>query len=158
MEVTVYLSIPIAHREDADLIEEFLSQKGIHVLNPCRIVHGDWSKQEIPKQIADRCWDMIKVSDAIILYTDYYGRDCGAEIGYAYASAKPVFPFYLYREPPFLQEDWMIKSNLEPISEGLYSLVEKIFVKCDKSFQDSTYDATEYVEPNKAVASSAPIF
>jgi nucleoside 2-deoxyribosyltransferase len=158
MEVTVYLSIPIAHSKDAELIEASLSEKRINVLNPCKIAHGDWPKREIPKQIADKCWEMITHSDAVILFTDYYGRDCGAEIGYAFASSKPVFPFYLYHEPPFLKEDWMIKSRLEPISEGLQSLAEKIFAKCDKSFQESTNDATEHLEPNKAVASSAAIF
>lgn len=142
MEVTVYLSIPIAHSKDADLIEVFLVQNGINVLNPCRIVYGDWPKQEIPKQIASKCWDMIKRSVAVILFTDYYGRDCGAEIGYAYASSKPVFPFYLYHEPLFLQEDWMIKSNLEPISEGLHSLAEKIFAKFDGNYQESATHET----------------
>lgn len=123
---TVYLSIPIKHTEDSLLIEEFLCTHGIRVLNPCRIVHKDWPKESMPRHIAKECWDMIEKSDAVILHTDYYGRDCACEIGYAYKSGKKIFPFYLYSRANFQPEDFMIISALEPISEGLSSLVDKI--------------------------------
>ena len=123
----VYLSIPIKYRNFAEVIEKDLGTRGITVLNPCKIVHDYYSKEKIPSYVAKQCWKMIKASDAVILYTDYYGRDCAAEVGYATALDKPVFPFYFCEIFPFLQEDWMIKSSLEPISEGLDSLVERIF-------------------------------
>lgn len=146
MEVKVYLSIPIAYREHAERIEEALSKSDIKVLNPCKIVHGNWPKQEIPRFVAEQCWRMIEDSYAVIIYTEYYGRDCSAEIGYAYGKSKPVFPFYLYHEPPFLQEDWMVKSWLEPISEGLSALAEKIHAKYVESSHASFDDETRYVE------------
>jgi nucleoside 2-deoxyribosyltransferase len=122
----VYLSIPICHRDDANKIEEHLQMRGIEVLNPCRIVHDDCPKEHIPFSVAEECRDKIKESKAVILYTDNYGRDCSWEIGYAFAISKPIFPFYIYSEANFLQEDWMIKSSLMPTSEGLDSLVEKL--------------------------------
>ncbi len=128
----VYLSIPISRTIDASRIEEYLNQHGITVLNPCRLVHDNCPKEQIPSYVAEKCWKLIEESEAVILFYDYYGRDCSCEIGYAFKSSKPVFPFYLYHKGDF-QEDWMIRSRLEPCSEGLDVLIDQIkkYVKRD---------------------------
>ncbi len=120
--VSVYLSIPIRHCEQAHLIETFLEKKGISVLNPCHITPVGIAKELIPASVASQCIQMIERSTALVLFVDYYGRDCATEVGYAIARRKPVFPVSLSGQNPFLEQDWMIKPFIEPLSNGIEQL------------------------------------
>lgn len=122
----VYLSIPIRHREQARIIEFRLQEDGIIVLNPCNLQFVDCPKEEIPETVAKKCWEMIDESLAIILFVDYYGRDCAAEMGYSIAKNKPIFPFGFSEQSSQLSVDWMIKPYVEKISYDLAELAVKL--------------------------------
>ncbi|MBK9750068.1 MAG: hypothetical protein IPO91_25295 [Chloroflexi bacterium] len=127
--LTVYLSIPIRHCAEAKIITEFLACNDIQVLNPCTITPLDLAKEAIPFQVAQQCWQMIERSEAVVLFCDYYGRDCAAEMGYAIARGKPIFPLHYSQRNRQLHEDWMIKPFSEPEADDLSSLVLNLRTK-----------------------------
>lgn len=126
MGLRLYLSIPIKHCSEAQLIESALENAGLSVLNPCHITPQDLPKEQIPAAIARQCIDLIESSQGLILFTEYYGRDCSAEVGYAIARQKPVFPITLSGVSPFIEQDWMIKPFLQPLSYGIDEVIENI--------------------------------
>ena len=78
--------------EKSYLIEDALQRLGFKVNNPCRI-HGIESVDPslLESNYADECYKMMKESRAMVLLLDYLGRDCSVEIGYMYASKKPIY-------------------------------------------------------------------
>lgn len=127
--LTIYLSIPIRHCAEAKVITDFLTENQINVLNPCTITPEDCPKEDIPRHIAKQCWDMIDRCEAIVLFCDYYGRDCAAEIGYAIARGKPIFPLHYSSKNGQFKEDWMIKPFSEAEADDLHSLLANLRAK-----------------------------
>ncbi len=126
MPLQLYLSIPIKYCSQAQLIESALKNAGLVILNPCHITPLDMPKEHIPAAIARQCIELIESSKGVILFTDYYGRDCSAEVGYAIARQKPIFPITLSGASPFIEQDWMIKPFLQPLSYGIEETIERI--------------------------------
>ena len=126
LSLKIYLSIPIRNQEQSYSIENYFKNNDIEILNPCNIVSKGYSYENIPLSIANTCWQMIDVSSGVVLFGDYYGRDCAAEIGYAIAKKKPIFPVFFQSDLSAFDKDWMIKYFTEEVSFGLEMLVEKI--------------------------------
>jgi nucleoside 2-deoxyribosyltransferase len=123
----VYLSIPIRFYDDAARIQQELEQAGMTVLNPCTLVPHDCPKDRLPAFFAHACFNMIDRAEALILFSDYYGRDCATEVGYAIHSRKPIFPIVLSNEvSENLIVDWMIRPMVQPLSRSCDELARAI--------------------------------
>ncbi len=122
-----YLSIPIKHRNESYYIASALREHGIQVLNPCDIMPEGIPAADMPAAIAEQCYAMIDAADAVILFADYYGRDCAAEAGYALCAGKPVYPLTLTCHSSLqLEADWMIRPRAEPLSQDLSELILRL--------------------------------
>lgn len=145
----VYLCIPIQYCKDGALIEETLDRLGITVLNPCRITPEEMatSKDSIPRAVAMKCWSMIDASSALVLYADYYGRDCAAEIGYAIAQGKPIYPYSVSGHTPFLETDWMVKSFIQEPSTDLEHIAEQLRKQHSVERQNGSHIRKQLINP-----------
>lgn len=122
----VYLAIPIRFCSEGSIVQDELERRGIVVMNPCRIDSHNLSieKDRIPAHVANQCYEMIDAAEAIIFFADSYGRDCAAEVGYAFHARIPVFPISLAKnESENLVVDWMIRPIVQPISKSFDELV-----------------------------------
>jgi len=126
-ELCIYISIPIRYRQEAATIERALQRTGARVLNPCHLVPDDCAKDKLPTFFAHACYRMIDAADAVVLFANYYGRDCATEIGYAIHAGTPVFPVVLDRRASDnLTVDWMIRPLVQPLSQGLDELLLRL--------------------------------
>jgi nucleoside 2-deoxyribosyltransferase len=123
----LYLSVPVTYCREAYSLEKQLGDQGYGVCNPCRIIIPDLPKEKLPSYIAVECYRLIEISNAIILFSDYYGRDCSAEIGYAVGRKKPIFPFSAKGiDSSNLEQDWMIRPMLQPLSKSFNELLNNL--------------------------------
>jgi nucleoside 2-deoxyribosyltransferase len=123
----IYISIPIRYHQAAATIEQALQRTGARVLNPCHLVPDDCAKDELPAFFAHACYRMIDDADAVVLFANYYGRDCATEIGYAIHAGTPVFPVVLDQHASdHLTVDWMIRPLVQPLSRGLDELLSHL--------------------------------
>ena len=121
---SIYLSFPIRYCKRACLLEKELASRGFLILNPCNIIIKDRPRQDQPAYIANECYMMIDNSDALVLFADYYGRDCATEIGYAIHAGKPVFPLsFNGKNSRMILSDWMIRAKINPMSKSIEDLV-----------------------------------
>ena len=108
-------------------MEDALEGMGITVFNPCRIVLHDCPKEDLPERIAFQCVEMIDKADAVVLFADYYGRDCAAEVGYAVRAGKPVLPVTLRgTESENLLVDWFIRPLIHPLSRSMDEIAARL--------------------------------
>jgi nucleoside 2-deoxyribosyltransferase len=104
-----------------------LSNIGLRVFNPCKIIIPDLPRERMPAYIARECYRLIDIADGIILFVDYYGRDCAAEIGYSIARNKNVFPYSKEGvNSLYLEQDWMIRPMLRPLSRSIEELIKNL--------------------------------
>lgn len=141
--LTIYLSIPICYCNEGCTIEKGLEKHGYQVLNPCRIIPPNCPREQLPRRISQECYSMIDKADALVLFADYYGRDCAAEVGYAIARKKPVLPIILRKHiSENLAVDWMITAWLHPPSRSLDELRSRIASLEAKCFSERVRSVT----------------
>jgi len=140
--IVVYIAIPIKHCKDSYVIQSALEAEGMIVKNPCNLIEPGFPEGKISKFYADSCYEMIESADILVLYSDYYGRDCSAEVGYAIKSRKPVFPFSIARkESENISADFMIHAKVEPLSDSFEELIRRIssfFIKRDSKILENS--------------------
>jgi nucleoside 2-deoxyribosyltransferase len=120
----LYLSVSLRRAAFAEWVDRELSRHGYEVLNPCRLDLPDGPKEHYPEWVAASCYGMIDRADAVVLLADYYGRDCAAEIGYAYAGGRPVIGLMSdAQEPSLLDQDWMLRPIVSRVAGSIAELL-----------------------------------
>ncbi len=120
----VYISVSLQRAPHAEWVEHELTRHGYEVSNPCRIDLPDGPKEEYPASVALACYQLIDDADAVVLLADYYGRDCAAEVGYAYAIGRPVVALLQEaRESHLLQTDWMLRPVVSRLTRSIPDLL-----------------------------------
>jgi nucleoside 2-deoxyribosyltransferase len=123
----LYLSVSLRRAAFAEWVDRELSRHGYDVLNPCRLDLPEGPKEDFPEWVAAKCYGMIDRADAVVLLADYYGRDCAAEIGYAYASGRPVIGLVSDAdESSLLEQDWMLRPIVGRVAGSIAELLSAL--------------------------------
>jgi len=116
--VNIYLSSPVSYyqRSVNKRIATSLANVGIEVFLPQDISPQKTSHKNFEVYVYEKCLDMIRQSDAVLLVYPY-GRDCAWEVGYYEALGLPQFAYIPNYSKGSLSRlrDWMIKGSLDVV-------------------------------------------